>query len=190
MAWMMNSMMLSSSSSSPSSSSSVTLVYIYGIFVAVVVIVLIELTTVLRNDSGRGRDSGRDSGRNGGSGYKISHGQASTLQELLLLQQEDSSSDSSSDSSLDSSVDPSFDSLSPPPPYSLRQNHSFFRSLPCIMKWINNTKRLYHHEMVGDCSEEWAYMHVLKAGGTTIQQQCNTSSFALGFENPVFLTHD
>mmetsp|Transcript_33991 Transcript_33991/g.81693 ORF Transcript_33991/g.81693 Transcript_33991/m.81693 type:complete len:451 (+) Transcript_33991:174-1526(+) len=155
-----------------------SVVYVYGTFVAVVVIVLIELTTVLRSS---GSDSDSNGGGSSGYGYKISHRQASALQELLLLEEDSSSSDSSPSDSLDSP--------SPPPPYSLRQNRSFFRSLPCIMEWINTSRRLYHHEMVGDCSEEWAYMHVLKAGGTTVQRQCNTSSFAVGFENPVFLTH-
>eukprot|EP00562_Extubocellulus_spinifer_P009833 CAMPEP_0178504092 /NCGR_PEP_ID=MMETSP0696-20121128/18402_1 /TAXON_ID=265572 /ORGANISM="Extubocellulus spinifer, Strain CCMP396" /LENGTH=356 /DNA_ID=CAMNT_0020133291 /DNA_START=332 /DNA_END=1401 /DNA_ORIENTATION=- len=66
-----------------------------------------------------------------------------------------------------------------------KQNRSFTRSLPCIYQWANNTQRLYRHEWMFPCSvnqmidgvaQNWTYLHVMKAGGTTAFNQCGFST--------------
>ena len=47
------------------------------------------------------------------------------------------------------------------------------KKLPCLKSWVKSTQRRYHSEVVSACSQEWAYIHVLKSGGTTVQAQCN-----------------
>jgi hypothetical protein len=68
-----------------------------------------------------------------------------------------------------------------------RQLDKWKRSLPCIKKWVQSTTRKYHSEAITKCNDDWAYIHVLKAGGTTVQRQCRDKNSSIHSE--AYKTH-
>ena len=63
-----------------------------------------------------------------------------------------------------------------------RQNASFFRALPCLRTWMKTSLRLALWHPFHACGDGWAYKHIFKSGGTTMQLQCNTTT--LGVDRP------
>lgn len=68
----------------------------------------------------------------------------------------------------------------------LRQNNSWTRMFPCLRSYALNSRRFYRAEELCECNEQWAYLHVLKSGGTTISHQCDRATFKR--ENPIHKT--
>lgn len=67
------------------------------------------------------------------------------------------------------------------------QMEKWRRTLPYIKQWANTTTREFHSEILHTCSDEWTYIHVLKAGGTTVESQCLDGNASM--HSDVYKTH-